>query len=129
MSTPIYGPGIEITGRITPEFAQILTPEAMAFVAKLQRAFGGRRNELLALRAKRQADFDAGNTDSTLPLWLAAWAILASACFGVVLEGPMSATVFWTLLGLANGAPASATHAEPAAESAATAEHADAALT
>jgi malate synthase len=61
MSTPTYGPGIEITGRITPEFAQILTPEAMAFVARLQRAFGGRREQLLAKRAARQADFDAGN--------------------------------------------------------------------
>ena len=60
MSTPNYGPGIEITGRITPEFARILTPEAMAFVAKLQRAFGGRRDELLARRALRQAAFDAG---------------------------------------------------------------------
>ena len=29
MSTPVYGPGIEISARITPEFAQILTPEAM----------------------------------------------------------------------------------------------------
>ena len=52
MSNPIYGPGIEITGRITPEFARILTPEAVAFAAKLQRAFGGRRNELLARRAR-----------------------------------------------------------------------------
>jgi malate synthase len=60
MSTPSYGPGIEITGRITPDYARILTPEAMAFVAKLQRAFGGRRDELLARRAQRQAEFDAG---------------------------------------------------------------------
>jgi malate synthase len=60
MSTPNYGPGIEITGRITPEYARILTPEALAFVAKLQRAFGGRRDDLLARRAQRQAEFDAG---------------------------------------------------------------------
>ncbi|HQR09945.1 MAG TPA: malate synthase A [Casimicrobiaceae bacterium] len=60
MSTPTYGPGIEISGRITPEYAQILTPDAMGFVAKLQRAFGGRREELLARRAVRQAEFDAG---------------------------------------------------------------------
>ncbi len=31
-----------------------------------------------------------------------AWVIWISACFGVVLEGPMGAVVFWTLLGLAN---------------------------
>ena len=31
MSTPTYGPGIEIIGRITPEYAEILTPAAVAF--------------------------------------------------------------------------------------------------
>lgn len=36
--------------------------------------------------------------------WLGAWAILTSACFGVVLEGPMGGMVFWTLLGLASAA-------------------------
>lgn len=35
--------------------------------------------------------------------WLMIWTIFVSACFGVVLEGPMGAVVFWTLLGLANG--------------------------
>ena len=54
MSTSNFGPGVEITGRITPEYAQILTPEAVAFVVKLQRAFGARRNELLA-SARRPA--------------------------------------------------------------------------
>ena len=44
----------------------------------------------------------AARTTGSLPLWLAAWAVLTSACFGVVLEGPMGAVVFWTLLGLAN---------------------------
>ena len=33
MSTSPFGPGVEITGRITPEFAQILTPEAIALHA------------------------------------------------------------------------------------------------
>lgn len=41
-------------------------------------------------------------------LWGAAWVILVSACFGVVLEGPMGAVVFWTVLGLANGMTAEA---------------------
>ena len=67
MSTPQYGTGIEITGRITPEYAQILTPEAVAFAAKLQRAFGARRDELLALRAARQARLDAGSLPDFLP--------------------------------------------------------------
>jgi malate synthase len=67
MSTPSYGPGVEITGRITPEYAQILTPEAVAFAAKLQRAFGARRAELLARRAVRQTEFDAGKLPDFLP--------------------------------------------------------------
>lgn len=37
-------------------------------------------------------------------LWCASWVVFTCACFGVVLEGPMGAVVFWTLLGLANGA-------------------------
>jgi O-antigen ligase len=34
--------------------------------------------------------------------WCSAWVLLLCAGFGVVLEGPMGAVVFWTLLGLAN---------------------------
>jgi hypothetical protein len=39
-------------------------------------------------------------------MWCGAWIILVSACFGVVLEGPMGAVVFWIMLGLANSASA-----------------------
>ncbi|MDH4182192.1 MAG: malate synthase A, partial [Betaproteobacteria bacterium] len=67
MNAPTFGPGIVVTGRITPEYAEILTPDALAFAAKLQRAFGGRRNELLARRAQRQAEFDAGKLPDFLP--------------------------------------------------------------
>ena len=52
--------GIEIIGPVSPEFAQILTPEALHFVATLVRAFGPRREELLQRRAQRQAEIDAG---------------------------------------------------------------------
>jgi hypothetical protein len=38
----------------------------------------------------------------TLGLWACVWTILVSACFGVVLEGPMGAVVFWSLLGILN---------------------------
>jgi malate synthase len=67
MSDLSFGPGIAVTGRITPEYAQILTPDAMAFAARLQRAFGGRRNELLAKRSARQAEIDAGKLPGFLP--------------------------------------------------------------
>jgi len=51
---------IAVTGRVTREFAQILTPEALEFVAALHRRFEPRRQELLARRAARQKEFDAG---------------------------------------------------------------------
>lgn len=37
-----------------------------------------------------------------LGMWCVAWIILISACFGVVLEGPMGAVVFWIALGTTN---------------------------
>jgi malate synthase len=66
MSGPIPQ-GVSISGRITPEFAQILTTEALALLAKLHRQFEARRQELLAARALRQKDFDAGNMPDFLP--------------------------------------------------------------
>jgi len=45
----------------------ILTPEALAFVAGLHRRFDGRRQELLAARAERQKSFDAGALPDFLP--------------------------------------------------------------
>ena len=59
--------GVEIHGPISPEFAQILSPEAVAFVAKLCRRFEPRRRELLAARAVRQKEFDAGKMPDFLP--------------------------------------------------------------
>jgi malate synthase len=45
----------------------ILTPEALAFVAGLHRRFDARRQELLAARAERQQAFDAGALPDFLP--------------------------------------------------------------
>jgi len=58
---------LEIKGEITPEFAEILTPEALNFVATLGRAFSDRREELLQRRAQRQAEIDAGKMPDFLP--------------------------------------------------------------
>jgi malate synthase len=55
-----YDVDVTITGELAPGFDQILSPEAVAFVAELHRRFGARRDELLALRVQRQADIDAG---------------------------------------------------------------------
>src|SRR5690242_6623737 len=59
--------GVEVRGEFTPAFAEILTPEALAFVAKLQRAFGARRLESLTRRQTRQAALDGGEPLDFLP--------------------------------------------------------------
>jgi len=59
--------GVEILEVVSPEMAEILTPEALSFVAGLQREFGARRTELLAARAARQRAFEAGERPDFLP--------------------------------------------------------------
>jgi len=45
-----------VTGAPVDRGEQILTPEALDFVTRLQRRFGARRDELLALRAERRTE-------------------------------------------------------------------------
>jgi malate synthase len=59
--------GVELTHRHLPYAAEILTPEALEFVAGLHRSFNRRRLELLEARAERQARFDAGELPDFLP--------------------------------------------------------------
>jgi malate synthase len=59
--------GIAILGPIPAGYEQILTPQAMTFVAKLARKFENRRRELMAQRVKRQAEFDIGKLPDFLP--------------------------------------------------------------
>ena len=54
-------PGVVLRGPWSPEYASVLTPEALEFVAKLTRTFGGRREALLARRQERQAAFNRGH--------------------------------------------------------------------
>lgn len=51
---------IQVTGPIEGRAVEILTPEALAFVADLHRRFDARRRTLLAARTARQVRFDAG---------------------------------------------------------------------
>jgi malate synthase len=61
MDTPHNMPlGLAINAPVTDAYAQILTPEALAFLVKLARKYEPRRQELLAARVVRQAAFDAG---------------------------------------------------------------------
>ncbi|MCA9537353.1 MAG: malate synthase A, partial [Myxococcales bacterium] len=50
-----------------PTSRSVLTPAAVEFVADLARAFGDRRDALLAARRARQARFDAGERPQLLP--------------------------------------------------------------
>src|SRR5881227_1651388 len=58
---------IRVAGRVTTEFAQILSEPALEFIAQLHREFEPRRQELLARRAARQKEFDAGKRPDFLP--------------------------------------------------------------
>src|ERR687885_314627 len=65
--TRTYAEGIEFTAEIPEEFREILTPEAVAFVAKLSRGYRGRGVELLQKRAERQERISAGEMPDFLP--------------------------------------------------------------
>ncbi len=58
--TASYPDGVAITGQVKPGYGEILTAEALALVAKLQRSFNRTRKELLQKRAERQTALDAG---------------------------------------------------------------------
>lgn len=61
---PTLPPGVELRppagGDLPAATERVLTPDALAFVADLERQLGGRRRELLAARAERQARLAAG---------------------------------------------------------------------
>ena len=54
------GPKIEISGPWVERSEEVLTPLSMQLLASLHRRFNARRLELLAARAHRQAELDAG---------------------------------------------------------------------
>jgi malate synthase len=62
-----YPSGVQVTAEVTPAFAEILTPEALALVAKLSRAFESQRQTLLGRRVERQAAIDSGARPDFLP--------------------------------------------------------------
>ncbi len=59
--------GIELRGAMEPGFDEVLTPDALEFVAELQREFGSTRNEVLAARNERRARLAAGESLDFLP--------------------------------------------------------------
>lgn len=59
--------GVEIRAPLKPGFESILTPDALALVARLHRCFNPRRKELLARRVERARRLDAGERPDFLP--------------------------------------------------------------
>ena len=51
---------VEVKGPVKGRASEVLTPEALDFVASLQREFGARREQLLRARDERQARIDSG---------------------------------------------------------------------
>ncbi|MEW6045028.1 MAG: malate synthase A [Bacillota bacterium] len=67
MAAWVPADGVEIRGKVTPEFARISTPEAVGFVARLAREFEGERSRLLQMRFARQQEILAGRMPTFLP--------------------------------------------------------------
>ena len=65
MTIPLTTP--HVRGTMHPRFDEILTPEALAFIAQLDGAFAGRRAELLAARRERARRIAAGGDLDFLP--------------------------------------------------------------
>ena len=65
MTTPL--PGVELLAPLSERYSAILTPEALAFIVKLHRAFNGQRKHLLSERVARQHRLDAGEKPDFLP--------------------------------------------------------------
>lgn len=58
---------LRIQGEMLPEYAQILTPDAVALVSELVERFAPQRGELLKQRVARQARIDGGELPDFLP--------------------------------------------------------------
>lgn len=58
---------IEFKANVTPEYAEILTAEALEFVYQLHKNFNARRKELLIKREEKQKEIDGGKLPDFLP--------------------------------------------------------------
>src|SRR6478752_3715933 len=74
----------KIKGSMHPRFEEILTPEALAFVAKLDGAHSGRRAELLAARRER------GKLISAAKVWMADFEDATSPSWTNVIDGQIN---------------------------------------
>ncbi|KAJ2326142.1 hypothetical protein IWW51_002428, partial [Coemansia sp. RSA 2702] len=59
--------GVQVLGKVVGKQAEILTPEALSFVAKLHRLFNPTRKQLLKAREQRYREIQAGASLDFLP--------------------------------------------------------------
>jgi len=60
MATPSVNVKLEVTGPVSDAYREILSAEALEFLAHLAKQFEARRLLLLERRSERQAQLDAG---------------------------------------------------------------------
>jgi malate synthase len=59
--------GVVVKGSMKSGFANILTPDALNFVAKLHREFSNGREMILKKRIEKQSEIDNGHLPHFLP--------------------------------------------------------------
>ena len=59
--------GVQVTGARRDRFEEVLTADALTFLAELHRTFDGRRRDLLGRRKEREAELSAGALLDFLP--------------------------------------------------------------
>ncbi|MFC6354553.1 malate synthase A [Luethyella okanaganae] len=64
---PSHKPRIEVTGDLGPRYDEILTPDALRFLAELHDRFAGTRHDLLAARLQTRVDAANGRDPHFLP--------------------------------------------------------------
>jgi len=65
--TIVIDTDIDVRGEVRPEWDEILSDDALGFVAMLQKEFNPRREELLRAREERKLRIDAGELPDFLP--------------------------------------------------------------
>src|SRR6185295_8617729 len=67
MASPSINVNLEVTGPVTDAYREILSVEALEFLAHLANQFEQRRQDLLERRSARQRELDAGQLPDFLP--------------------------------------------------------------
>ena len=67
LNAALAADAMEIRGKVTPEYAEILTPAALRFVASLCNQFEGVRQQLMEARERRQEEMRGTTIHTIMP--------------------------------------------------------------